>query len=313
MSALHFVVAADQVGRVDLFLGRQFPGVSRRRLARMFADGEVRIGGRVARKGDRVAAGDQVTVADPPPRGDDLRAVPDESVVLPVLHLDPALVAIAKPAGMASHPLRAGEPGTAANHLVARFPECRQIGDDPREAGLVHRLDRDTSGVLLAARDPESWRAVRERFRQRKVHKEYLALVDGVVAADGGIDAPLAQRGRRVAVAGDGLPAATRWRPLGSAGGRTLVRCTAATGRMHQVRAHLAHAGTPIVGDALYGGSPGAAIGLVGHFLHAAAVELVHPRTGQRLRIVAPLDPDRREALRRSGFESDQIDLDQQE
>jgi 23S rRNA pseudouridine1911/1915/1917 synthase len=130
------------------------------------------------------------------------------------------------------------------------------------------------------------------------VVKEYLALVDGLVAGPGGADAPLVQRGRRTVADPGGLPAATRWRPLGSAGGRTLLLCTTSTGRMHQVRVHLALAGTPIVGDRLYGGSAGEGLGLVGHFLHAAAVALDHPRSGRPLRIVAPLDPDRRAALR---------------
>ncbi len=126
------------------------------------------VDGARARKGDRVAAGARVTLREQPAVGDALAPAAQPELPLDVLHLDATLVAVCKPAGPPSHPLRAGETGTLANALVARFPECAGAGRDPREAGLVHRLDRGTSGVLVAARDPGTWQSLRLRLHRRR-------------------------------------------------------------------------------------------------------------------------------------------------
>ncbi|HTM23330.1 MAG TPA: pseudouridine synthase, partial [Kofleriaceae bacterium] len=139
-----------------------------------------------------------------------------------------------------------------------------------------------------------TWRQLRGAFRSGAVAKQYLALVCGA-AGNGGSEQPLAQRGNHVAVDPLGLPASTRWQVVERFAAHTLLRCTAETGRMHQVRAHLAAAGTPVAGDTLYGGAP--LPGLIAHFLHAARVDLHHPRTGQPLIIEAPLPPDRTAAI----------------
>jgi 23S rRNA pseudouridine1911/1915/1917 synthase len=179
---------------------------------------------------------------------------------------------IDKPAGVPSQPLRAGELGTIANAIALRFPECAAIGDDPRDGGLVHRLDIGTSGVLVAARTAQTYRALRDAFRAGEVTKHYVAITDGrPVSRD--CDAPLAQRGKRVAVdLADGLAAYTEIAVDRAAPAHALVRCLARTGRMHQIRAHLAHVGAPITGDTLYGGAPLA--GHDGFFLHAASIAL---------------------------------------
>ncbi len=291
---LTFTVAAGEEGRIDRLLGRRFPGASRRRLAELFEARAVRIDGAVARKGDVARAGATVTLVRAPATAADLAPAPEPELALDVLFADDHLVAVAKPAGVPSQPLRAGERGTAAGAIVARFPECRGVGDDPREAGLAHRLDIGTSGVLLAARDGATWRQLRGAFRGGAVVKEYLALVCGRADA-GSSDLPLAQRGNHVVVDPLGLPASTRWQVVERLPAHTLLRCTADTGRMHQVRVHLADAGTPVAGDTLYGGAP--LPGLVGHFLHAARLELRHPTTGAALVVEAPLPPDRQAAL----------------
>jgi 23S rRNA pseudouridine1911/1915/1917 synthase len=305
---------ARAAGRVDLLVAAHLAGKSRRRVAALFAAGRVSVDGRVARKGQHVPAGATIEIAGQiasmpagMPAGDaELAPLPELALsVLPILHLDAALVVVNKPPGMPSHPLRPGERGTAANALVTRWPECAGVGQDPREAGLVHRLDTGTSGVLAAARTQPAWVAVRSAFARGAVHKRYLALVHGTPSG-AGCELPLVHRGKRMAAARHGdagaLPAVTRWQVRERLGAFSLVECTAHTGRMHQVRAHLALAGAPIVGDRTYGPDTALVPGdlpLCGHFLHALAITLPHPLTGALLTIEAPLPPDRRDTLDR--------------
>ncbi|MCA9678515.1 MAG: RluA family pseudouridine synthase [Kofleriaceae bacterium] len=289
--ALALVVTADEVGRVDHVLGKRFPDASRRRLAELFADGAVRIRGKLARKGDRVAAGDEITLARAPARADDLRATadPEAAARLTVLYQDDDVVVVDKPAGMPSQPLRPGELGTAAGGVVHLFATTGAVADDPRDGGLVHRLDIGTSGVLIAARHRDAWVRLRAAFGAGEVDKDYLALVE-TAPVSRECDAPLAQRGRRAVVdLVDGLEAHTSWHEEARYGARRLLRCRATTGRMHQVRAHLAHVGAPLVGDELYGGQPYP--GLVGFFLHAATITF--PGRGGRITVEAPLSADR--------------------
>jgi 23S rRNA pseudouridine1911/1915/1917 synthase len=283
-------LVAEKDGRADQSVAAAYPDAGRRRIAALFAAGAVSIHGRRARKGDRVRRGDTLTLEQAPETLAD-RAPRPEELPLSWLHVDEAIVALDKPPGMPSHPLRGGELGTAANRLVARYPECAGAGADPREAGLIHRLDGGTSGVLVAARDRDSWIELRRQLAAGEVEKEYVALVAGDIAGPGGCALPLRTAGGRARVAPDdprALPAATRWTPIERRGELTLVRARARTGRMHQIRAHLAEAGHPIAGDRDYGGPP-APVGEPGHLLHAASIQLTHPRTGERLRIEAPL------------------------
>jgi 23S rRNA pseudouridine1911/1915/1917 synthase len=276
-------ITVDAADRVDKALAKHFPEAGRRQLAQLFEDGSVRVGGKRAKKGDRVAAGDVIELLREPVAGEALRPAPDPDVPLVVLLERTDVVAVDKPAGVPSQPLRAGELGTIANALVHRYPECATIGDDHRDGGLVHRLDIGTSGVLVAARTPEDHRALREAFGAGLVHKDYLAITENRPVARE-CDAPLAQRGKRVVVDHtDGLAAYTAFVVERATASHALVRCTAQTGRMHQVRAHLAHVGAPIVGDTLYGAS----VERDGFYLHAA--RLVLP---DRTVIEAPL-PDR--------------------
>jgi len=263
------VEAAD---RVDKALARFYPDAGRRQLAALFDDGCVRVAGRVAKKGDRVVPGDEIELSREPVGGDALRPAPDPEAAaqLTILLERSDLVAISKPAGMPSQPLRAGELGTVANAIVARYPECVAVGTDPRDGGLVHRLDIGTSGVLVAARTAAAYTSLRDAFHHHRVTKDYLAITDARPVARE-CDAPLVQRGKRVAIDHtDGLAAHTTFavERTAATGPHVLVRCTATTGRMHQVRAHLAYVGAPITGDTLYGGEPLA--GHAGFFLHAS-------------------------------------------
>ncbi len=295
---IKLTVADGDDGRIDKALARHFPDAGRRQLAELFEAGVVRLRGKRAKKGDRVVAGDVIELEREPVSGEALRPVPDPDVALDILLERDDIVVVAKPAGIPSQPLRAGEKGTIANALAARYPECAVIGDDPRDGGLVHRLDIGTSGALVAARTLAAYRALRDAFGQGLVDKEYVAITDArPVSRDS--DAPLAQRGDHVRVDHtDGLPAYTSFTVERATADHALVRCAAQTGRMHQVRAHLAHVGSPIAGDTLYGGKP---LGeLPGFFLHAAKISF--PLGNEKVVIEAPLPQRFREALAAAGL-----------
>ena len=292
-------VPADAAGmRVDVWLAAALE-LPRARVKELLERGAVRIGGRPPRKGDRTVAGARVEVTLP---DEDPRPVPQPELPLSVIHLDPQLVAVDKPAGVPSHPLQPGERGTVVNALVARHPECGDASADPREGGLVHRLDTLTSGVLLAARTGEAWRALREAFSGRQVDKRYLAVVTGPVADEGEIDLPLRHRGDHVepAMSGGGREALTDFRVLSRAGDASLLEVRIHTGVLHQIRAHLAAIGAPVLGDTDYGGRP--LPGVDRFFLHAARLGFSHPATGSRLEINAPLPDELHRALEALGL-----------
>ncbi|MES1208829.1 MAG: RluA family pseudouridine synthase [Pseudomonadota bacterium] len=289
-----FAIEPGAAGRrLDQAVAAMSPGLSVAAARRLIAAGGVRIDGRLARKGDRVTGGQTLEIDDAQQVGQltaGQRVTPDAAAALTVLAVDEDWVALAKPAGMPSHPLRAGETGTAANALVARFPECADAADDPREGGLVHRLDTATSGVLIAARSARAWAGLRHALAEPTCQKTYLAEVRGA-PGPGESHESIGRAGRRgasVRVGGgrNPLPATTRWEPREVRGETTLLAVHLNKGRAHQVRAHLAAAGHPIVGDPLYGGSD--AQGNASLHLHAWSVRFRHPRSGQAIFVEAP-------------------------
>lgn len=288
----------DEAGagqRIDVLVGDK-TGLSRAKVKALFEAGSVRLNGRKAKKGVSVAAGDRIEV-ELPEAAEHAGAAPDPSLNLTVLHEDPALVFVAKPAGMPSQPLQPGELGTVANFLMTRYPEMATVSDDPREAGLCHRLDVETSGVLLAARTREAWQAMRAAFSaERTVEKRYLALVRGPIADEGEIEVPLAHAGDHVVPSeAEGRPALTIFKVLRRKGSWSLVDVTLVTGVLHQVRAHLAAIGAPIVGDALYGGQ--AYPGLTRFFLHAASLAVSNPVSQREVKVECPLPPELQQVL----------------
>jgi len=285
--------------RADKFLAERLPGRGRRAVADAFEAGQVRINGRRAKKGQMLTAGDVVELDGVVASAGGVPPTPEPDAPLALVHVDARLVVVNKAGGPATHPLDPGELGTVANAVVARWPECASASEAPREGGAAHRLDAGTTGVLVFARDRDAWRWLRAAFHEGRVEKEYLALVVGEVTRAGEIDLPIAQRGARAVVTLDdpaALPATTRFRPERRFRGYTLLRCAAETGRMHQVRAHLAYLETPIVGDATYGSSEGTPR-LTGHFLHAARLSLPHPDGGRAVTYEAPLPADRAAVL----------------
>jgi 23S rRNA pseudouridine1911/1915/1917 synthase len=307
-------VTAEQAGlRVDHVVAAAIPGLAVSRARRLITAGAVRVDGRVAKKGEQVQAGQIVEIDDAPATGPvEAPVEPDPSVEVAWLHVDEALVAISKPAGVPSHPLKTGELGTAANAIVARFPECAAASPDAREGGLGHRLDNETSGVLLAARSRAAWDGLRAALSAPSCQKTYLAEVVGVPPEAGVETAPIGRAGRRggrvrVGAGRQPLSARTEWEVVERRGATTLVRARLHAGRAHQVRAHLAAAGFPILGDPIYkradevggggggragravpGGDGPAASAAPGLHLHAHTVALAHPTTGAPLLIEAP-------------------------
>jgi len=280
--------------RLDLFLAHQVPGCSRRTAHRAIAAGAVRINGRRARKGDHVSADDRLQITEElyaPPV-----LQPNPHLALRVLYEDDAVIIVDKPAGMPSHALRAHESDTVANFLLARDPDLAQIANGDREAGLVHRLDTDTSGILLAARTTAAHRALRQQFARHQVLKEYLVLVEGRVAAPGVVRTPIAHdrhNRRKMRVSLRPTPATreavTHFRPIDPQGNRTLLVVRIPTGVTHQIRVHLASIGHPIVGDRLYGSATQVARR---QLLHAAKLCFAHPTTGEPMQISSPLPTD---------------------
>jgi len=279
---------------LDSFVGQR-AGISATLARALIAGGGVCVDDHPAAKGMRLSAGAIVDVA---PHVDPAAPVrPDHRVDVVVIYQDADLVAIDKPAGMPSHPLGAGEAGTAANGIVARFPECASASPNPREGGLAHRLDTATSGVLIAARSRVAWNGLRRALGADDCEKRYLCEVWGAPPAQGLMAADIGRRGRRggiVRTDGGGrrpLPAETRWAVLLRGAETALVEARLHAGRAHQVRAHLAAAGFPIVGDDRYGGArpaaatepsrPAATLGDLR--LHAVSVRLRHPTTGAEL------------------------------
>lgn len=306
-TATRLEVTQEHAGkRLDRFLVDALPELSRARARALLEGGQVRVNGRRMHKGDPLEAGAEVVISGAlPPQ--DFDPVPSPEVPLTVLHEDADIIAIAKPAGVPTHPLRPDEVGTLANAIAARYPETRGVGFHRREPGLLHRLDTDTSGVVLLARNPETFEALRAATREEKISKRYLALVEGVVAADGAVEFPLVPHRKdpkRVEAVTEHVrlragtrthPAVTRYRVARRFDGFTLLEVELHAGYRHQVRVHLAAVGHPLVGDTLYRGPelPEAMeLSLRRHFLHASEVRLTHPRTGEELRIIAPLPED---------------------
>jgi 23S rRNA pseudouridine1911/1915/1917 synthase len=285
-------VDAEAAGeRFDHFLRRQLPTLSRAALHELIERGGVRVNGRVARKGSALRAGDRVESVAPIDTSG--RPAPSANFALRVLYEDRWLVAVDKPAGVPSHALRAAESNTVASALLARYPEMAEVGHRALEPGLLHRLDTDTSGILLAARDAESFDRLREAHVRGEIDKRYIALCLGTPEPQRAAGFLRADR-RRVRVAAepfDGAkPIQTELAVLESLGRFTLIELRVAFAARHQVRAHLAALGHPLVGDALYGGE--SLPGLGRHFLHASRVELQHPWQAQRLQLTAELPED---------------------
>jgi 23S rRNA pseudouridine1911/1915/1917 synthase len=290
--------------RFDQALARALPQYSRTLLSGWIAAGAVQVDGRLLRARDKVLGGEQVRIEARLPAEKRLAA---ERMPLTVVHRDRALIVIDKPAGLVVHPGAGNPRHTLQNALLGLDARLAHV---PR-AGLVHRLDKDTSGLILVARTLEAHTALTAALAARAVSREYLAVCNGTLTAGGTVDAPIARHRTqrvRMAVRSDGRRAVTHYRVVRRFRAHTLVRVRLETGRTHQIRVHLAHLGFPVVGDPAYGGRrripAGAGTELAAllqafprQALHAAHLGLTHPQTGRQLEWDSPLPADMQRLL----------------
>jgi 23S rRNA pseudouridine1911/1915/1917 synthase len=307
-------VPSPQAGeRLDRFLAAAQTDLSRSRLQGLIRSGRVSVNGLAARASQRVRDGDRVRVEVPAPEPATLVA---ESLPLTVLYEDADLVVIDKPAGLVVHPGAGVRRGTLVHALLHRYPEIAAVGGANRP-GIVHRLDKETSGLLVVARSARAHRALVEALRARDVKRTYTALVWGDPRqAHGVVETALGRhpkdRKRMAVVTRGGKPARTRWRVAERFGVASRLEVGLDTGRTHQIRVHLAHLGHPVVGDPVYGGRGKKLLSLreaerrlavdvlkclPRQGLHASALELAHPATGARLVFDSPLPEDLERAL----------------
>ena len=295
-----FVVPAESAGdRLDVFLVRQMPDWSRSQIQRLIREGLVTVGSAPARKaGEEIEAGTQISVRA---EREELRATP-EDLPLAIVYEDSDILVVNKAAGMVVHVGAGIKSGTLVNALLSYLAPnsgLSTIGGDLRP-GIVHRLDKMTSGLVVVAKNDAAHRRLSEQFKSREVHKTYIALVHGRVAADSGqISKPVGRDPRRRTrmKAGGIAPreALTKYRVLRRIGHFTLVEAMPQTGRTHQIRVHLASLGHPVVGDTTYGAPAKLRVGeseeptLPRTFLHAAKLAFAHPLTGAPLKFEAPL------------------------
>ena len=279
-----FEAPPEAVGqRLDHFLTGQEPFLSRSQVQRLMVKGLVLVNARQARPSLRLRAGDLIRMTVPPP--EEVTLAP-EAIPLDIVYEDEDLLVVNKPAGMVVHPAAGHHRGTLVNALLDHCPDLSGIGGYLRP-GIVHRLDKDTSGLLLVSKSDLAHQGLSAGLKARQIKRKYLALVCGEVRSGQGlIDAPLGRDPKdrkRMAVVAGGRTARTHYRIKERFTGYTLLDMELETGRTHQIRVHLAHLGNPVLGDALYGGEPSDQF-----WLHAWKLTLEHPVTGRTLALTAP-------------------------
>jgi 23S rRNA pseudouridine1911/1915/1917 synthase len=299
---MRWIVEAQGAVRLDRYLMDHLTGESRTSIQRLILDGHVRLEGKPLKPSYRIRPGDSLTVEIPDAAPSPLLPEP---IPLDIVHRDPSFLVLVKPAGMVVHPGAGRKTGTLVHALLALEGPLSRVGGEERP-GIVHRLDRDTSGLLVVARSDEAHRDLSAQFAGRKVTKIYRALVWGTPAPSRGrIEAPLGRHPivrTRMAVRSAGRVAVTEYESVERLGPFTLLQVRILTGRTHQIRVHLKHKGHPVAGDSEYGGdrfsslrreSARAAAEEFGRLaLHAERLEFDHPVTGERLRFEAALPSD---------------------
>jgi len=305
-----FVSESDSGERLDHFIGLHVPELSRSQAKKLILEGLVTVQAARAKPGKVVSRGEEVIIEIPTPR----EAVPEpEPIALDIIYEDSDLIVVNKPAGMVVHPAPGSLSGTLVNAVLHHCGDELIVGA-ARRPGIVHRLDKDTSGLLVVAKNDASYRSLSQQVRERSVKRIYLALVAGVLEESRGkIDAPIGRSisdRKRMAVTGvRGRTAVTYFHVKERLNRAALLQLQLETGRTHQIRVHLAFIGHPILGDAKYGSARTTRLafpdkaqvaieGLKGQALHARSLGFIHPRTGQGVQFEAPLPEDFETLLR---------------
>ena len=284
--------ATEHAGvRLDAFLSAD-GALTRSQAARLIAEGRVRVNGKPAAKSARLSGGETVTVDVPQLRE---TALPPQDIPLDVVYEDDDVIVVNKPTGLVVHPAPGHPDGTLVNALLHHCGDSLSgIGGEKRP-GIVHRIDRDTSGLIIAAKNDAAHLALSAQLKDHSLSRTYECLVTGNMKQDSGtVDAPIGRHRtdrKKMAVVPDGRRAVTHWEVIARYQGVTHLRCRLETGRTHQIRVHLAYIGHPILGDTVYGAKKPVP-GLTGQCLHAAGLRFVHPRTGEPVELHCPLPPE---------------------
>lgn len=286
-----FIATPTHAGvRLDHFLGELGLDYSRSRLQMFVREGHIKVDGEIVRPNHKLRGKERIVLVEPEPTASATEA---QDIALDVLFEDEDIIVINKPPGLVVHPAAGHQNGTLVNALLFHCDELSGVGGVERP-GIVHRLDKETSGCLVAAKNDVAHQSLTSQFAERDIHKIYLAIVAGPMKRRNGIvDVPIGRhrvhrQKMSVARPGEGKESKTGWRVLGELAGGTLIECTLFTGRTHQIRVHMKHLGTPLVGDEVYGKR-----GIFQRqMLHAWKLGFQHPRTGERLDFVAPIPED---------------------
>ena len=284
--------ATEHAGvRLDAFLSAD-GALTRSQAARLIAAGRVRVNGKPAAKSARLSGGETVTVDVPQLRE---TALPPQDIPLDVVYEDDDVIVVNKPTGLVVHPAPGHPDGTLVNALLHHCGDSLSgIGGEKRP-GIVHRIDRDTSGLIIAAKNDAAHLALSAQLKDHSLSRTYECLVTGNMKQDSGtVDAPIGRSSadrKKMAVVPTGRRAVTHWEVVARYPGVTHLRCRLETGRTHQIRVHMAYIGHPILGDTVYGAKKPVP-GLTGQCLHATGLRFIHPRTGEPVELHCPLPPE---------------------
>lgn len=291
MENMEFTVAEDTKERLDAYLARNMEDVSRAYAQKLIKAGNVLVNGKMSKASASVAKGDRIEVHLPPL--EELTAVP-QNLPLDILYEDEDILVINKAAGMVTHPATHTPDGTVVNAVLYHCPDLAGIRGTIRP-GIVHRLDKDTSGVMVIAKNDKALQSLSQQIMDKTMKKEYVALLHGTLGQPEGTIVTNLARSRKdytkIVVAAVGRPAVTHYKLVTQFKDYALVDVVLETGRMHQIRVHMQHIGHPVVGDPVYGPEKGK-YAKEGQLLHARRLTLIHPRTGEQMEFEAPL-PDR--------------------
>ena len=302
MTAPSFPLTVTEPGRADAVLAAALDGLTRSSAQRWLEEGRVTVGGRPLKKSGKLQAGDQLLITPPQPAPIGLAP---QDIPLDVVYEDADVIVVNKPVGMVVHPAPGHPDGTLVNALLYHCRSSLSGINGELRPGIVHRIDRDTSGLLIAAKNDRAHLALAAQLQDHSLFRLYHGVAVGAFREDSGtVSAPIGRHKtdrKRMAVAPDGREAVTHWQVVDAQNGCTHITCRLETGRTHQIRVHMAYLGHPLLGDMVYGAKKPVP-GLAGQCLHAAQLTFTHPSTGERMTVEAPLPGWFQAVLKRYGL-----------